>query len=234
MTSNGDNAGRDSILAKIKKCLALAKSSNEHEAAIALRQAQRLMQQHGITDFDIEVADMQEEATKAGASQKPPKWECGLAMRVAAAFDCQVFLAIDYPVGRWVFVGAAPAGEVACYAFAVMFRQVKRSRADYIKTALKRCGPTNRTRRADLYCEGWVVSATALIERFAGNEAQKARVTAYLEAKHNLTDFHGTNRNAGRNLAERDYGDLVAGITAGRNAQLNRGVGGVGERLALE
>ena len=31
---------RDKIIAKVKKCLALAKSSNEHEAATALRQAQ--------------------------------------------------------------------------------------------------------------------------------------------------------------------------------------------------
>lgn len=36
---------RDKIIAKVKKCLALAKSSNEHEAATALRQAQKLMQE---------------------------------------------------------------------------------------------------------------------------------------------------------------------------------------------
>lgn len=225
---------REAIIAKIKKCLALAKSSNEHEAAIALRQAQRLMQQHGITDFDVETADIQEEATNAGASSHPARWECGLATRVAKAFECQVFLAVWWPVGKWTFVGVAPAAEIASYAFAVMFRQVKRARSAYIKTTLKRCGPTNRTRRADLFCEGWVVAATALIEAFAGSEAQQARVTAYLGNKRSLAEFHGRNRNAGRKLAERDYGDMDAGHTAGSEAQLNRGVGGVGERLALE
>lgn len=35
------------ILSKIKKCLALSASSNENEAAIALRQAQRLMAEFG-------------------------------------------------------------------------------------------------------------------------------------------------------------------------------------------
>ena len=225
---------RDAIIAKIKKCLALAKSDNEHEAAVALRQAQRLMQQHGITDFDIEAADIQEEATKAGASSHPARWECGLATRVAKAFDCEVFLACGWPVGKWTFVGAAPAAEIARYAFEVMFRQVKRSRSSYIKTALKRCGPKSRTRRADLFCEGWVVAATALIKAFAGSEAQQAKVTAYLENKHALKGFHGRNRSAGRKLAERDYGDVDAGHTAGTEAQLNRGVGGVGERLALE
>lgn len=224
---------RDAIIAKIKKCLAMAKSDNEYEAAVAMRQAQRLMAQHGITGLDIEHADIQEEGTPAGASSKPAQWEVGLARRVAGAFGCDVFLAIDWPVGRWVFVGPAPTGEIARYAFEVLYRQVKKARSNYIKTALKRC-TTTRTRRADLFCEGWVTSATALVERFAGNDEQQARVAAYLEHKHKLTPFVGRDRNAGRALTERTYGDLSAGREAGRDAQLNRGVGGVGERLALE
>lgn len=226
-----EQADRDKIIAKVKKCLALAKSSNEHEAATALRQAQKLMQAHGISDLDVEHADIQEESTRAGAARKPARWECGLATSVAAAFDCSVFLACSRPVGRWVFVGAAPSGEIARYAFEVLFRQAKRARAHYVTTALKRC-TTTRTRRADLFCEGWVMTATELVENFAGSAAAQARVTAYLEHKHTLTSFQGHNRNAGRNLSERDYGDMQAGHRAGRDAQLNRGVGG-DERLAL-
>jgi hypothetical protein len=222
---------REKIIDKIKKCLALARSSNEHEAAAALRQAQKLMQQHGISDLDVEHADIQEEGTRAGAATKPARWECGLATRIAAAFDCSVFHSIDYPVGKWVFVGASPAGEIACYAFEVLFRQARRARANYVKTALKRC-TTTRTRRADLFCEGWVMTATELVGSFTGNEATKARVTAYLEHKHKLTEFQGRNRNAGRSLSKRDYGDMDAGHRAGKDAQLNRGVGAE-ERLAL-
>lgn len=224
---------RDKVIAKIKKCLALAKSSNEHEAAAALRQAQKLMQSHGISDLDIEHADIQEEGTRAGAVQKPARWECGLATRVASAFNCSVFLACAYPAGRWVFVGATPSGEIARYAFEVLYRQAKRARAQHIKTALKRC-TTTRTRRADLFCEGWVMAATELVERFAGNEAAQARITAYLEHKHKLTSFQGRNRNEGRSLTERDYGDMEAGHRVGRDAQLNRGVGGADQHLALE
>jgi hypothetical protein len=223
---------RDAIIAKIKKCLALAKSSNEHEAAIALRQAQRLMQAHGVSDLDIEHADIQEEATRASAIHNPARWECALANRVAEAFSCAVFLRSGMS-GKWVFVGAAPTGEISRYAFEVLFRQIKRSRATYIKTVLKRCTRT-RTRRADLFCDGWVISATALIERFAGNDEQKARVAAYLEKKHSLHSFTGTNRNAGRKLADRDFNDINAGHAAGLSAQLDRAVPGGGERLALE
>jgi len=223
---------RDKIIDKVKKCLALAKSSNEYEAAAALRQAQKLMQQHGITDLDVEHADIQEEGTRAGAATKPSRWECGLSARIATTFDCTVFLSVNYPVGEWVFVGAAPAGEIARYAFEVLFRQAKRARAHYIKTVLKRC-TTTRARRADLFCEGWVMTATELVESFAGSEATKARVTAYLEHKHKLTSFQGRNRNAGRSLSERDYGDMDAGASAGKDAQLNRGVSGAEQPLAL-
>jgi len=216
---------RDKIIEKIKKCMALAKSSNEHEAAAALRQAHKLMQLHGISDLDVEHADIQEESARAGAAHKPARWECGLATRVARAFDCAVFLQCARPVGHWVFVGATPSGEIARYAFEVLFRQAKQARAHYIKTALKRC-TTTRTRRADLFCEGWVMTATDVVDEFAGNEASLSRAKAYLEHKRELEKFQGHNRNAKRNLSERDYGDMEAGHHAGKNAQLNRGLNG--------
>ena len=147
-----------------------------------------------------------------------------MATRVAGAFGCTVYLACDYPVGQWVFVGAVPPGEIARYAFEVLFRQVKRARAHYIKTALKRC-TTTRTRRADLFCEGWVMTATTLVDGLVGNDAVLNRVAAYLEHKHKLQEIKGRDRNAGRNLSERDYGDMQAGRRAGQDAQLNRGVG---------
>jgi len=226
---------RDKIIAKVKKCLALATSSNEHEAAAALRQAQKLMQTHGISDLDIEHADIQEEAARAGAMLKPARWEGELAVRVARAFDCKVFFGAGFVsgIGRWVFVGATPSGEIARYAFEVLLRQAKKARAHYIKTALKRC-TTTRTRRADLFCEGWVTAATLLAATFAGNKATRARITAYMEQKHStLVTLNARDRNAGRSLSERGYGDFASGHRVGKDAQFNRGLGGAGERAAL-
>lgn len=225
---------RDAIIAKIKKCLALAKSSNEHEAAAALRQAQKLMQAHGVSDLDIEHADVQEESVRAGAYLNPSRWESALAGDVGAAFGCRVVFVRDPMAreGKWMFVGVSPAGEIARYAFEVLFRQVKHARANHIKTVLKRC-TTTRTRRADLFCEGWVIAATELVERFAVGEEQRVKIAGYLASRHNLSSFTPRDRNAGRALSERDYGDLEAGHRAGRDAQFNRGVAG-GERLALE
>lgn len=44
---------REKALDKIRKCLALGKSPNEHEAAAALRQAQKLMAMHSLSEEDV-------------------------------------------------------------------------------------------------------------------------------------------------------------------------------------
>ena len=51
---------RDDALKKIKKCLALGRSASEHEAAAAMRQAQKLMEQFGLREQDVSLADVAE------------------------------------------------------------------------------------------------------------------------------------------------------------------------------
>ena len=65
----------EKIIDKIKKCLALSNSDNPHEAAAALRQAQKLMEMHNLTELDISLSDVQECSAKApseGKIDSPP------------------------------------------------------------------------------------------------------------------------------------------------------------------
>lgn len=55
---------QEKALAKLKKCLALAASSEPHEAAAALRQAQALMRQHALTEDDVEASRIDDELVK--------------------------------------------------------------------------------------------------------------------------------------------------------------------------
>ena len=66
---------RKKILDKIRKAMALSKSANEHEAAAALRQAHKLMELHGITNADIDAAEITDSLVRAGASVTPAEWE---------------------------------------------------------------------------------------------------------------------------------------------------------------
>lgn len=225
------------IIDKIKKCLALSASSNEHEAAAAMRQARKLMEANGITDLDIQAAEAEERRAKAGAKSHPANWETMLAVKVGDAFGCQVIFSggVWNRSGEWCFIGCGASPEVANYAFTVLNRQAKRAREEHIKAKLKRCKVATKTRRADLFSEGWVRSVVGTIETFAGNEQQSTAIDAYMAKHHpSLRDLQSRNRNDGRKLRDHEYDDYAAGSRSGRDAQLNRGMGGQASQLALE
>lgn len=218
------------ILAKIRKCMALSASANEHEAAAALRQARKLMETHGLTDTDVLAAEVGEETTTAGASKKPAYWESALAAKTGEAFGCKVIFRQEIfrvrPVSSWVFIGTGANFDVAKYCFEVLYRQVKRARADHIKAALKRCKTATKTRRADLYCEGWVSAAVGKLNALALGEREQSALDAYLSGHYtSLAKLDARDRNAGKtSLSDRDYRDYAAGRQSGAQARLNRGV----------
>jgi hypothetical protein len=227
---------RDKIIGKIKKCLALSASSNEHEAAAAMRQARKLMDEYHISDLDIQAAQVEERSAKSGVTLMPPQWESTLATRIAIAFGCRVIFVPGWSARRaeWRFVGCGAAAEVSQYALTVLLRQAKTARSEHIKTKLRRCKVSTKTRRADLFCEGWVRSVTGKIDHFAGTDEQAASVEAYIAVRYpELETFDSKDRNDGRKLSHNELGDYIAGDLSGRSAQLNRGVGGHAARPAL-
>lgn len=85
------NVELNRIIDKVKKCIALSKSDNPHEAAAALRQAQALMRKHGIDEAgivasEVSAADVEH---KSGNTARPPAWETMLMMLVGTAFGCK-------------------------------------------------------------------------------------------------------------------------------------------------
>ena len=138
---------KDDILRKIEKCLALAKSSEPAEAAAALRQAQALMREHGVSQLEAQAIGARECSVKA-AARTPSRHEAYLAGLVADAFGCELILASGGILSGgvvWLLVGCSPNVEVAQYTLQVLLRLMARARAEHIKAKLKRCGP--RTRR---------------------------------------------------------------------------------------
>lgn len=231
-----NKADRDKIISKIKKCMALSASSNEHEAAAALRQARKLMEEHAISEQDVEASAAEERQAKAGAKKNPSNWETALASKIAAAFGCQIIFAYDWlrDCGMWKFIGCGSAPEITQYAYRVLYRQAVKARAHHISERLKRCKTATKTRRADLFSEGWVHAVTGKISAYAGTEQQAAAVAAYMATNHaNLTTLSARDRNAGRNLKDCEVGDILHGRAAGKNAELNRGVGASAAPLAL-
>ena len=127
---------KSSALEKIKKCLALSRSANEHEAAQALKHAQSLMAKYGLTDWDVESAAVSEQYGKA--PKTAPSWHWRLVHLCASAFGCDRWHVADHSGGRFVFCGINGRPELAAYAYEVLLRQLKTARREYIKTTLSR------------------------------------------------------------------------------------------------
>jgi len=220
---------KQEVIVKIKKCLALSGSSNEHEAAAALRQAQALMQKYGIEHEEMLASDAGEAYAKAGVQRMPSNWETWLANAVANAFGCtMIFSSAGFfdQAGKWIFIGCAPSPEIASYAFQVLYRQLKRQRAVYIKAKLQRCKLSTRTKRADLFCDGWVQAVASKLTALAGTEQQEKAISAYINVNYPaLRSLEARDRNAAGIKSDRAFNDWAAGKASGREAELNRGVG---------
>lgn len=179
------------VLTKIKKCLALAGSDNPNEAATAMRQAQALMDKHGLTTQDITMSDLGESRSKSQtmARNKPAQWEMQLAAVVGQAFGCRLMFA-SYPAqtkgaqknfGAYVFVGLTQQAAVAGYTATVLIRKCKRARAawiaehfDFLTSGVKG-GKRLATRMGDAYAEGWIARIAQQVRDFAQPSQHLAR-----------------------------------------------------------
>jgi len=222
------------ILEKIKKCLALGKSANEHEAAAALAKARELMDEYSVTEADVLTADVNEARAKASAAERPASHELRLARTVAKAFRCECLFTSKWNIktfkqeGNWKFIGLNIAPELAQFAFEVLLRQLKKERAAYIKTRLKRCKSANKTIRADAFCDGWTATVKSMIEKFA-NYQPIPEIRAYINTKYPaLTERTVESRANGKSgkMGDRISDDFFNGAMAGKDAKLHHGVGG--------
>jgi hypothetical protein len=216
------------IIDKIRKLLALGKGSTEHEAASALAKAKALMAEHGITDAQLAMAEIEEATARGQRASRPPKWETLLAHAVHRALDVYSF--ID-GTGTRTFIGRGPSAEIASYAFAVLFRTLKGQRQAYIAGPLKRVKLARKRVRADVFCEGWARAVRSKIEALVPERPADPLRDQYL-AEH-YPELGTVSARAAKLSATKVAGDYWAGHSAGRDVNLRSGVGGDAAPLAL-
>lgn len=224
---------RDEALRKIKKCLAMSRSANEDEAATALRQAQKLMEQFKLEDTDISLMDVGEAKARA-SSTAANAWELRLVRLIADAFGCEQFAQItgdyngagNYTRKRfWVFVGIGAAHTIAAYACDVLVRQCARQRMAHIAKQPRNCKTITKTVRGDQFATGWVAGVEGKVQAFAQPAGDKQLLLTYIEREHGeLETCEVRNTLKGRKVG---FGHFAAGFHAGESAQLQRGIGGM-------
>lgn len=101
---------KQKVLEKIKKCLALGESANEHEAAQAIRQAQILMEKYGISEMDVELSAVSEKGV--GCSATLPNWHQVLISRCAKAFGVGCYMSREWGLKNCAACDTAPTVRI--------------------------------------------------------------------------------------------------------------------------
>ncbi len=213
------------ILEKIKKLMALANSSNPHEAANAMRKAQALMSEYQLSQSDVDLSSIAEHGAKmANKSLKQPKWSVMLTMLICRAFGVEAYMRHDIFDGcRCNFIGLNTNVEIAAYCYTVLSRQLLKARREYAENLNKRLKTSTKTARCDLFCEGWVSGVYQQVTDLSPNEKERELIRLFKERKiPNLET--GKVREA--NGTSRDNGAVADGYKAGRQVRLNAGVSG--------
>lgn len=225
MTTSQD---RERVLRKIRACLRLASSSNPNEAAAALRQAQKLMAEHGIdasaAEFDVGCA----EASTRQRGSLPPQSIVALAVLIAGGFSCRVIVCRGPGVTIMRFYGSDGAAEVAEYAFTVLRRQLEAAKTRHVRRCRKR---VVKEQRAEAFAVGWVAAVQGLFPSAAMSPSLDAACEAAIAAD----TVRGTLRETtGREVGSKRVAanDRYAGFVAGKSARYSAGVKG-GSRLSI-
>lgn len=197
------------VFDKIEKLLALASSSNPHEAASALAMAQKIMLENGLTTADVALGALTHEGVKSQfSSTRLRSFEASLASTVAKAFGCSlVWQGMHGGYGSFKFIGPKPRVPSACHFFQVLSRRMDKGRALFVKGLPSHL---NKTVEGDGWCLGYAAAVERAVVEVSGVTADPADLERY--AKTRL----GTNGAA--KVSMRQGG--LAGLTEGHEAGL--------------
>lgn len=233
-------AERAKILARIRKCLALAGSPEPHEAAAALRQAKSLMDKHGLTEDDVSLQDIRQLLTGASGSTSVAQWESILIHCVRTNFNVEIMfragdggkvvsyrnahgrqrVRLSRKRGHLVFIGPENRVQVAVYAYEALRRQLSRARKrHHTDTGLS--GHALNT-----FALGWVVGVRDQMAALAAPFALDPQVATYVDRYFNHRE--PARERGALPRSQRELGAYHDGLTAARDAVLNPGVEGDG------
>jgi hypothetical protein len=225
----------ESVIDKIKKCLALSESDNPNEAASALRQAQAMMRKYGVDEAAIagSEVDQADVETRSANTAKPPAWEMMLVLLVGDAFGCRAIVVTERPKqgerrrskAGYRYIGVTARAATAAYCATVLLRQLTAARTQHVRSLRaeakqERWQLTRMEERSagDAYCVGWLREVEKQVSRFANPAPIEAAIVRYHE------DLTQGRRVAPSRLkvGSWDRDSISAGSEAGKAVTLNR------------
>ena len=220
---------RAKLLSKIEKCLRLSKSSEPHEAAAALRQAQKMMELHGISEAELGAMGYGNEKVSVPiqVNKKLPTALATLVALIKKAFGVEAVVEHELRVSDHSYAiryfGPADRVMLAAYSQSVVYRAMEQSWKQHLAERPFLKG--ERGARAGFQL-GWLNAVKEQVEELAMTDAEKAG-TELVKTTHYS---HALVKGKVNNMRV-SSGALSAGAEAGAAFRLHRPVGS--ERLKL-
>jgi hypothetical protein len=223
----------DKIKDKIRKLFALSKSPNASEAALALEMAQKLMVEHSIRRNEVGEFEVSGAEVKGNGGTKPPRYEAYLISEIAGAFGCKTaygkiklkprqFFGYDFDFG-YNFAGLEHRVKMASFIAEVLLRKLKKARSEYMKKLNRVRLRSNKIKRGDDFCIGWVVTVVSKLHKFANTAEEQLAIDNYVEGLNWDGGLKLINRKA---VKKAGVNDFVNGRKAAADVQIQHGVEG--------
>lgn len=218
---------RAKLIEKIQKCLSLSTSPEPHEAAAALRQAQKLMAKHGVTDAELGLASYTSEKVDVPlqAGKSIPETLATLMSLLQRAFGVRVTIHSEIRVSdaSWcvTYYGKTDRVVLAAYTHPIVWRAMSSSWNKFLKDHPHIRGAKGAR---GSYQVGWLAGVQRQVDDFAMPDAEREELGQYLEQEN-----PGISERSARktNEAKRYDGGLVrAGLRDSKEFALHRPIGG--------
>jgi hypothetical protein len=226
----------EKIKSKIKQLLALSKSPNANEAALALEMAQKLMAECGVKLNEVGEFEIMEEKIDGNGGVHPPQYEVYLAGEIATAFGCRIAYGVvrripksfygNYytdPKYGHIFVGLDHRVKIASFIADVLLRKLKKARNEYMKKLNRVRFRTNKIKRADSFCLGWAFTVVSKLHVFTNTPDEQLAVDSYVADLDWGDDLKTLSRKEVKNSGIDDFSN---GRRAAKDVQIQHGVEG--------
>lgn len=208
---------RDKYRDKVRKLLALAESSNPHEAERARIQAKKLMAKYNINAEDTEIIEV---VSTSVPRRHLKDFESHLVGCINSVSGCESYLISRHFDDKRIrssicFVGVAQDANMAAYCMDVLHNQLKRYQWD-LKTK-KGLNPEQR----NVASLAWVVSACEKLTSFFDYKIVPDHVKNYYENE--MKGVSKDKSHSTKNLDDDRNRDLLYdGYSEGAKALLNK------------
>ena len=216
---------RARLLEKIQKCLALSASPEPHEAAAALRQAQKLAASYNVTDAELGLASYASEAVNCPlqAGKKLPEPLCALMALMQRAFGVKVTVhhQIRLTDPHWcvIYYGKADRVALAAYSHPVVWRAMNGAWTAHRKLNPHMTGLPGA--RAGFFV-GWLFGVDKTVGDLGMSGEEAADLQTYLLQQ---APSVANGETVGATELKYNPKTLFAGLAAAKDFSLHRPIG---------